>query len=122
MLKKILLAAAVAALLAPASQADAFEGFFGKSDRYARSMARTRPWHGNYYHTMTGYPIPLVVPPTANMETRWGWGVAQSTMTPIYHQFQRDYPGGGVQGGLQPTPLHRSHTDQFGTYYIRGPW
>ena len=87
-------------------------------------MAASRPWHGNYYHTMTGYPVPLVVPPTANMETRWGWGVGQSTMTPIYHRFQRPYPGegAGMMGGFQPTPMHPSHTDQFGTYYIRGPW
>ena len=122
MLKKALLVAAAAAILAPVGEASA--DIFSRTDRNARAMARSRPWHGNYYHTMTGYPLPIVVPPTANMETRWGWGVSQSTMTPIYHQFQRPYPGEGVggYGQFSPTPLWPSHTDQFGAYYIRGPW
>ena len=45
-------------------------------------------------------------------------------MTPIYHQFRRSYPGpfaGGGQG-FYPTPTWPSHTDQFGVYYVRGPW
>ena len=72
----------------------------------------------------------IPVPPTARMQTRWGWGVCQSTMSPIYHQFERPYPGGmTAQGGvmpgvmpLRPTPRWPSHTDQFGVYYVRGPW
>ncbi len=126
MMKKILIAAAFALLAAPACESFADDGFFGLTDRNGMAMARSRPWHGNYYHTMYGHPVPLVVPPTANMVTRYGWGVSQSTMTPIYHQFQRPYPGHGVggsgMGGFRPTPMWPSHTDQFGTYYIRGPW
>ena len=83
-------------------------------------------WHSQYYHTATGLPVALVVPPTAHMQTRWGWGVAQNTMTPIYHQFRRSYPGGGAdygaEGLMMPTPIHPSHTDQFGVNYIRGPY
>jgi hypothetical protein len=125
MLKRIVLAAAVVMALAPACQSLAVERLLAtRSDRAARAMARSRSWHGDYYHTTTGYPIPLVVPPTANMETRYGWGVSQSTMTPIYHQYQRPYPGfgRGAFGQFRPTPMWPSHTDQFGTYYVRGPW
>ena len=81
-------------------------------------------WHANYFHTATGMPVALVVPPTATMQTKWGWGVSQGTMTPIYHQFQRPYWGGGDGGSgeLMGTPAWPSHTDQFGVFYIRGPW
>ena len=82
-------------------------------------------WHSQYYHTATGLPVALIVPPTAHMQTSWGWGVAQNTMTPIYHQFRRSYPGGGADyggGQLMPTPNAPSHTDQFGVNYIRGPY
>ncbi|QDU95036.1 hypothetical protein [Lignipirellula cremea] len=84
------------------------------------------PWHGHYYHTDYGRPLALVVPPTASMQTKWSWGVGNTTSTPIYHQFSRQYPGGGPfipQGaGFMPTPQWPSHTDQFGVYYMRGPW
>jgi hypothetical protein len=58
------------------------------------------------------------------MQTRWGWGVSQNTMTPIYHQYRRNYPGGLDFGGepMYPTPYWPSHTDQFGVFYVRGPW
>jgi hypothetical protein len=93
-------------------------------NRVAMRFARTMSWHGNYYHTAYGYPLGLVVPPTANMQTRMGWGVTQNEMVPIYHQFQRRYPGydGGSIGLFAPTPHWPSHTDQFGVYYVRGPW
>lgn len=99
-----------------------------RNDRWARSFARTEPWHGNYYNTTWGEPVSLVVPPTAQMQVKWGWGVAQSEMVPIYHQFRRPYggTGGTGEGGMgtlfSPTPRWPSHTDQFGVYYIRGPW
>ena len=38
-------------------------------------------------------PTALVVPPNSKMHTSFSWGVAQSEMIPIYHQFHRDYPG-----------------------------
>jgi len=87
--------------------------------------AMQTPWNGPYYHTEWGRPLALVVPPTAAMQTRWGWGVGQTTATPIYHQFARPYPGPYEQDPnmqFSPTPWWPSHTDQFGVYYIRGPW
>jgi hypothetical protein len=98
--------------------------FSRAADQNALRHARVSSWHGNYYHTAHGYPVPLVVPPTANMQTSWSWGVAQSTMKPIYHQFRRPFPGDMSNGGeaFRPTPGWPSHSDQFGVYYIRGPW
>jgi hypothetical protein len=94
-------------------------------DRWNARYARSQPWHGNYYHTASGYPVPLVVPPTATTQTKWGWGAAQTEVRPIHHQFGRAYRGGGVMaegGQFLGTPPWPSHTDQFGVYYIRGPW
>ena len=94
------------------------------ADRVAARHAQGLPWHSPYYHTATGLPVALVVPPTAHMQTNWSWGVSQDTMTPIYHQFRRSYPGAlGVTGGpLLPTPRWPRHTSQFGVKYIRGPY
>lgn len=94
------------------------------ANHWGYRFAATQPWHANYYHTAYGHPVALVVPPTSNMQVKWGWGVAQSESVPIYHQFQRAYPGpfGGGAFPLSPTPRWPSHTDQFGVYYARGPW
>jgi len=82
------------------------------------------PWHGGYYHSAWGAPVALVVPPTAELETNWGWGVGNTRTTFIWHQFQRNYPGPGIQGPGQfrRTPYWPSDTRQFGVYYVRGPW
>jgi hypothetical protein len=96
-----------------------------RADRLARYYAAHRPWHGPYAYTQWGVPVSLVVPPTANMHTSLAWGVSQSEMVPIYHQFYRDYPGefaGGPTEPFLPTPYWPSHTDQFGVYPVRGPW
>jgi len=80
-------------------------------------------WHGAYYHVAWGSPVALVVPPTARYQTHWGWGVGNTRVAPIYHQFEHDYPGPAVGGqGFLPTPPWPSDTDQFGVYYVRGPW
>jgi len=80
-------------------------------------------WNRNYANTEYGAPVALVVPPTANMQTNWGWGVASSRVSRIDHQFQRNYPGDGQFGGpYRSTPLWPSDTTQFGVYYVRGPW
>jgi hypothetical protein len=80
-------------------------------------------WNGNYRHTEYGAPVALVVPPTANLQTNWGWGVASSRISRIDHQFQRNWPGFGPFGGpYRPTPVWPSDTTQFGVYYVRGPW
>jgi hypothetical protein len=102
---------------------------WARGDWRAAQEAAVRSWHAGYYHTAWGRPVALMVPPTARTQTRWSWGVAQSTMTPLYHQFERPYPSGGLGGFVQPadmpllpTPRWPSHTDQFGVYYVRGPW
>jgi hypothetical protein len=104
---------------------------WARADWIASQRAATQSWHPGYYHTGWGAPVALVVPPTARMQTRMGWGVSQTTMTPIYHQFERPYPsavtadGSAVPGAclpLRPTPRWPSHTDQFGVYSVRGPW
>ncbi|MFW6170941.1 MAG: hypothetical protein ACODAD_10665 [Planctomycetota bacterium] len=94
------------------------------ANRWGERFARTMPWHGEYYYHPQGAPTALVVPPVANMQTRHGWGVAQTEMVPIYHQFSRPYPGTSTGQGraFRPTPRWPSHTDQFGVYYVRGPW
>jgi len=112
-----------------AGSARAFEPHHGwhakRADALARYYAAQRPWHGPYAYTQWGVPVSLVVPPNAKMHTSWSWGVAQSEMIPIYHQFHRDYPGElGIGGAamMYPTPYWPSHTDQFGVYPVRGPW
>ena len=76
-----------------------------------------------YYDPAWGQPLALVVPPTAEMQTQYGWGVGATRVTPIYHQFHRAYSGPDVgQGGFLPTPMWPSDTLQFGVYYVRGPW
>ncbi len=79
-----------------------------------------QPWHGGYANTQWGRPVALVVPPNARFETTWGWGVGHSEMYPITAQYGRNDPGAGG-GYFAPTPTWPSHTEQFGTYYIRGP-
>lgn len=103
---------------------------WARADWIAAQRAATQSWHAGYYHTAWGASVALVVPPTARMHTRMGWGVSQTRMSPIYHQFERPYPGGMTADGgampgvtpLRPTPRWPSHTDQFGVYYVRGPW
>lgn len=85
--------------------------------------ARWYNWNRNYAHTSYGMPVAMVVPPTANLQTNWGWGVASSRISRIDHQVQRNYPGAGPYGGpFRPTPVWPSDTTQFGVYYVRGPW
>lgn len=115
-------AIAIAASLLPAHTAQAITPAAVSNWRARRNMY-TQPWHGAYYHTMWGQPVALVVPPTAEYETHWSWGVAQTRVTPIWPQFQRSWPGPYAGGaGFLPTPRWPSSTDQFGVYYVRGPW
>jgi hypothetical protein len=114
------------------SSASAFEPYPGycyatkRADVIGRYYAAQRPWHGQYAYTPNGMPTALVVPPNAKMHTSFSWGVAQSEMVPLYHQFHRDYPGGmaipGGATGIYSTPYWPSHTDQIGVYPVRGPW
>ena len=80
-------------------------------------------WNRNYAYTDYGQTTALVVPPTAQLQTNWGWGVASSRISRIDHQFQRNFPGYGQFGGpFRPTPLWPSDTTQFGIYPVRAPW
>jgi hypothetical protein len=135
MIRSILLACLVAGFAAgAASQARAW-GYpphptdlgghhHTRADRWSARFAQVTPWHANYAYTQAGRPVALVVPPTANMRSRYSWGVAQNEIGPIHHRFARPYPGPGFAptGYFAPTPLHPSHTDQFGVYSVRGPW
>lgn len=92
---------------------------------YMRPIARAQyyNWNRNYAYTDYGQPVALLVPPTAQLQTNYGWGVASSRISRIDHQFQRNYPGNGPFGGpFRPTPVRPSDTTQFGVYYVRGPW
>jgi hypothetical protein len=123
-----ILAAAVAALQSatPAYAVYPYHGYHARrADVIARYYAAQRPWHGPYAYTPWGTPVALVVPPNSKMHTSYSWGVGQSEMVPIYHQFHRDYPGGMAIGGgaeINTTPYWPSHTDQLGVYPVRGPW
>jgi hypothetical protein len=121
-------AALLAASVASIHEARAWEPFHGphanRADRIGRYYASQRPWHGQFAYTQWGTPVALVVPPNSKMHSSWSWGVAQTEMVPIYHQFHRDYPGEIGPSGYQfyATPHWPSHTDQFGVYPVRGPW
>ena len=91
---------------------------------FLRSQGKS--WHSAWYDPAEGRPIALVVPPTAEFQTQYSWGVPSSRVAPIYHQFRRPYPGpgavGGSGGGFLPTPNQPSDTVQFGVNAVRGPW
>ena len=92
---------------------------------FLRSQGKA--WHSAWYDPWEGRPIALVVPPTAEFQTQYSWGVPSSRVAPIYHQFRRPYPGpgavgGGGGGGFLPTPNSPSDTVQFGVNAVRGPW
>ena len=100
------------------------------NNQWVQGVAQSTPWHGGYYYINYGRPTALVVPPTAALQTKWAWGVGNTVSVPIYHQFGRAFPGAyPVEAGVGyngmpflPTPLWPSSTDQFGVYYVRGPW
>lgn len=114
-----LMAMLLAAVIAPSlAQAGTPYG-----DRIARRKSERYPWHGHYYHVAWGQPVALVAPPVADLQTHWSWGVAQTSVTPLWHRYRKNYPGPyGGGNGFRATPLWPSRTDQFGVYYVRGPW
>ncbi len=117
----ILTLAAVTLLsLGLADAASAGERILVRRDRGTPST----PWHGDYYEAAWGVPVALVVPPTAEYQTNYRWGVGGYRVTPISPQFQRGYPGPASPDGVNflPTPPWPSDTNQFGVYYVRGPW
>ena len=124
-MKRVLMLTAAAALLtAWGWSATAEAGFRTIKGRVAYRQAQTYPWHGAYYDVAWGTPVAVVVPPTAEAQTHLGWGVGATRITPIQHQFQRNYPGPAMfkRSWFRPPPRWPSSTDQLGDYYIRGPW
>ncbi len=112
-----ILALAVAAVgLSQAASAGVLGG------RNNKSPAPT--WHGSYYEGGWGMPLALVVPPNAEKQVHYGWGVGATRTTPIEYQYQPGYPMPGYydRSGFLPVPHWPSSTDQLGVYYIRGPW
>lgn len=97
---------------------------YGHTHVHAMNFAATRPWHGGYQYQNWGTPLAVITPPGAHMQTNYSWGVSQNLMYPLYHQYQRHapQPTGVPRGVFRQTPHWPSHTDQFGLYYIRGPW
>jgi hypothetical protein len=81
-------------------------------------------WHGQYAHPNYARPLAIVVPPNANMMRSQGWGVCGSQMMPLYSQYGTAYPGAVAGNPLHflTRPAAPSNTQQFGYYYIRGPW
>jgi len=127
-LRYLLAAGLIWAAATPAFAVHPHHGYYARrADVIARYYAAQRPWHGPYAYTPWGVPVSLVVPPISKMQTSYAWGVCQSEMVPIYHQFHRDFPGdmtggGAGNGQIYSTPYWPSHTDQFGVYPVRGPW
>ena len=125
MIRRIILATcAAAALLTVASSNASASDPLGAAQVWSYNFSMNRPWHGNYYNQMYGQPLALVVPPTVSMRQTYSWGVSQNLMYPIHHQFGRsaNAPGAARAGSFYGTPQWPSHTDQFGVYYVRGPW
>lgn len=125
MLRRIVLAAGLLAAAAAAAPQEAAAGDpYGMTHVWNLNFAADRPWHGAYYNIDYGQPLGLVVPPTAHMRQTYSWGVSQNKMVPIHHQFGRNASSPGVlpPGSFRATPAWPSHTDQFGVYYVRGPW
>jgi hypothetical protein len=93
---------------------------------YCWRQAQSLPWHNGFYDPYWGEPIALVCPPNAEFQANYGWGVGGTRVSPLYHQFARPFPGfygqGGGNGRFLPTPNQPSDTQQFGVYYVRGPW
>lgn len=122
-MKRILSIAAAACLVLGLLLCETASAGWPKAQGWAASRGRTMPWHNAYYHAAYGEPIALVVPPTAEYQSQYGWGVGGTRVTPIYHQFGRAYPGQGAgYGSFYATPPFPSDTNQFGVHYIRGPW
>ncbi|MBN2218152.1 MAG: hypothetical protein JW719_12330 [Pirellulales bacterium] len=124
MKRSLIFAVALLVLIAAGLAETAQAGEGSLLGYWAKYRANRTSWNTGYYSAEWGMPIALVVPPTAERQVNWGWGVGNTRVTPIYHQFRRNYPGPcQYHGGMyRPTPAWPSDTSQFGVYYVRGPW
>lgn len=120
--RTVVVVAALLGLVVSADSAIAIQGpCLGTCSRRYAAM---QPWHAGYVHAGWGSPVALVVPPNAESQTHYGWGVGNTRVTRIYPQFQLGDPG-PVQynrAAFGAMPRWPSDTDQFGVYYVRGPW
>lgn len=113
-----LVAAAAWAAVATTSDAAGFRG---------RRSNNFQPWHAGHYDPQwAGVPHAMVVPPTTRWQFKYSWGVSGTELhriRPTYHPGSMGDAAGAVGGFGQyaPQPVHPSHTDQMGTYYIRMP-
>ena len=117
--RRLVLSLLAAAVIA----ASAVETFAAAPVVWPVRRSRFYDWNKPYANTTYGAPVSLVVPPTATMQTNWGWGVGSSRLERLDHQFNRNYPGSGpFCGPNRTTPIWPSDTTQFGVYNVRGPW
>jgi hypothetical protein len=124
-MKRFFLLTALAATVFTVGSENAQAGHPRRAARIANYHASATPWHGDYAYTPWGGPVALIVPPHADTIASWSWGVSQSEIRPLHHQFGRAQPPGAFFGETSPyltTPQWPSHTDQFGIYPVRGPW
>ena len=91
-------------------------------DRAGYWYNANRSWHAPFGHVSWGRPVALIVPPGVNFQSDYSWGVGRTRMTPINHQFARPYALPTTGQPFAPTPPWPSDTQQFGVYYVRGPW
>ena len=108
--------------LAIVGLADSAHALWPRGQTVSNYQASRAPWNGPYSSPTWGVPVALVVPPTAEKQTDWGWGVGNTRVSTITHQFRRRYPNESFSGPTAITPPKPSDTTQFGYYYVRGPW
>ena len=123
-MKRVFLFATLLVAMGMTMSAEA--GWGHRAHSQARTFSQGTSWNGDYYNMQYGEPIALALPPTANAMSAWSWGVAQTEVRPMYHQYGRAYVPGNASGGegnpFTPTPRWPSHTDNFGIYPVRAPW
>lgn len=117
----VLLALTLSAALSVLPAEGAHPRGFHHGDRMCAGAA---PWHTWYYNPEWGTPVALVVPPTAEFQSHYAWGVGGTRTNLIGPQFGRNYPGYSQYDPrlFRPTPPWPSDTDQLGYNYVRGPW
>lgn len=96
-----------------------------RENAWNQQQSQSYPWHGNYRYWKYNTPTAVVLPPTAAFMSTYQWGVGNTQSNPLYHQFQHQSGGGGIEGGgggFRNTPYWPNSTQQFGLYGVRAPW
>jgi hypothetical protein len=89
-----------------------------------RRYQGTGSWNTSYYDPAWGMPMAVVVPPTAQWQTDYSWGVGGTRLTRIGPRYQWEYPAPESayrSGDYLPAPPQPSDTQQFGVNYVRAP-